>query len=82
LLDRIWAEHLKASPGENVARREFYKFAERHPDLVPDPEDAIDKSFENKLEGLVNAAVNYGVDIPENMMPEVAPILYGAKKFK
>jgi len=30
----------------------------------------------------VNAAVNYGVDIPENMMPEVAPILYGAKKFR
>jgi hypothetical protein len=82
LLDRIWVEHLANSPAENIARQEFYKFAYKHPNFIDDPEKTIEDSFEKKYEGLASAGVNLGVDIPENLLPEVAPILSGAKKLR
>jgi hypothetical protein len=82
LLDRIWVEHLAGSPAENVARQEFYKFAARYPNFIDDPEKTIEDSFDKKYEGLANAGVNLGVDIPENLLQEVAPILSGAKKLR
>lgn len=82
LLDRIWVERLAGSPAENVARKEFYKFAARHPNFIDDPEKTIEDSFEKKYQGLADAAINFGVDIPDAVLPEVAPLLSGARKIK
>jgi len=82
LLDRIWVERLAGSPAENVARKEFYKFAARHPNFIDDPEKTIEDSFEKKYQGLADAAINFGVDIPDAILPEVAPLLSGARKIK
>jgi hypothetical protein len=82
LLDRIWVEHLAGSPAENIARQEFYKFAAKHPIFIDDPEKTIEDSFDKKYEGLANAGVNLGVDIPENLLQETAPVLSGAKRLR
>jgi hypothetical protein len=81
LLDQLWVYHLHGSPAENEARARFYAFAARHPDMIPDPEKAIQDSFDSKYQGLADAALNHGAAIPENMLQEVAPIMYGAKKY-
>ena len=81
LLDRIWAEHLKNSPGENIARQQFYKFAAQHPGLVDDPDKTIEDSFDKKYEGLAEAAGTLGVQIQEGLTSEVAAKQYQTKRF-
>ena len=81
LLNRIWTEKINHSAGLNSAMQEFYEFAARHPDLVPDPDKAMEDSEKSKYEDLINAAGSLGVDIKDNMLMEVAPGMRGAKQF-
>jgi hypothetical protein len=81
LLSRIWSEHRNGSAGEANARAEFYMFAAKHPNFIPDPEKSIEDSIDLKNESLINAANNLGVDIKENLLFDIAPSSYGARKF-